>query len=730
MLPKLSNEPKSTDSDSLDLGKVIGEIIDNRKLVISSILLFTTLAILYVLFATPVYKTDALVQIEQKQGNAILNSLSQVLPDGQLQSAPEISLIQSRMILGKTVDDLNLQAIVSQNYFPFIGKGWARLTGEEPENISISKIWMPVKIFDKKDSDDLNKFKVTIIDAKKYSISGEGIGEQVGTLGELIEQNNLNLIIDKIDAKPGTTFTVKYVTKLEAISNLQEILSVSDQGKDTGMLSLSIIGTDPFKITEILNDISQNYVAQNIERQAAQDAKSLDFLNKQLPIVRNDLDQAEDKLNSYRRQKDSVDLSLEAKSVLDQIVNVDNQLNELTFREAEISQLYTKEHPTYKALNEKRATLEHEKIKLNKKVSTMPATQQEVLRLSRDVESGRAVYMQLLNRQQELNIAKSSAIGNVRIIDDAQTEDDPVKPKKALIIILGFIFGAGLAISLITLKTLLRRGIESPEQLEELGINVYASIPTSDWLQKKTLKSPNKDKKDYSGYLALENPADIAIEAIRSLRTSLHFAMMEAKNNVIMISGASPNAGKTFISSNLVAIIAQTGKKVLLIDGDMRKGYMHHLFGLSKDNGLSDILSGKQNVEDVVQSLPVANFDFLPRGKIPPNPAELLMHERFEKLIEWANSTYDIVLIDTPPILAVTDAAIIGRTVGTTMLVARFEVNTPKEIEVSVRRFEQNGVNVKGCILNAVVKKTSGYYSYGYDHYGYSYDDEEKNNKK
>ncbi|HEO9732219.1 TPA: polysaccharide biosynthesis tyrosine autokinase [Klebsiella aerogenes] len=730
MLPKLSNEPKSTDSDSLDLGKVIGEIIDNRKLVISSILLFTTLAILYVLFATPVYKTDALVQIEQKQGNAILNSLSQVLPDGQLQSAPEISLIQSRMILGKTVDDLNLQAIVSQNYFPFIGKGWARLTGEEPENISISKIWMPVKIFDKKDSDDLNKFKVTIIDAKKYSISGEGIGEQVGTLGELIEQNNLNLIIDKIDAKPGTTFTVKYVTKLEAISNLQEILSVSDQGKDTGMLSLSIIGTDPFKITEILNDISQNYVAQNIERQAAQDAKSLDFLNKQLPIVRNDLDQAEDKLNSYRRQKDSVDLSLEAKSVLDQIVNVDNQLNELTFREAEISQLYTKEHPTYKALNEKRATLEHEKIKLNKKVSTMPATQQEVLRLSRDVESGRAVYMQLLNRQQELNIAKSSAIGNVRIIDDAQTEDDPVKPKKALIIILGFIFGAGLAISLITLKTLLRRGIESPEQLEELGINVCASIPTSDWLQKKTLKSPNKDKKDYSGYLALENPADIAIEAIRSLRTSLHFAMMEAKNNVIMISGASPNEGKTFISSNLVAIIAQTGKKVLLIDGDMRKGYMHHLFGLSKDNGLSDILSGKQNVEDVVQSLPVANFDFLPRGKIPPNPAELLMHERFEKLIEWANSTYDIVLIDTPPILAVTDAAIIGRTVGTTMLVARFEVNTPKEIEVSVRRFEQNGVNVKGCILNAVVKKTSGYYSYGYDHYGYSYDDEEKNNKK
>ncbi|TDQ24897.1 tyrosine-protein kinase Etk/Wzc [Raoultella sp. BIGb0149] len=730
MLPKLSNEPKSTDSDSLDLGKIIGEIIDNRKLVISSMLLFTTLAIFYVLFATPVYRTDALVQIEQKQGNAILSSLSQVLPDGQLQSAPEISLIQSRMILGKTVDDLNLQAIVSQNYFPFVGKGWARLTGATPESIGIAKIWMPVKTFDQKDSDDLYKLKVTVLDSKRFSVKGEGINEQVGILGEPVEQANLNLVIDRIDAKPGTIFSVKYVTKLEAISNLQEILSVSDQGKDTGMLSLSITGTDPVKITEILNDISRNYVSQNIERQAAQDAKSLDFLNEQLPIVRSDLDQAEDKLNAYRRQKDSVDLSLEAKSVLDQIVNVDNQLNELTFREAEISQLYTKEHPTYKALNEKKTTLEQEKSKLNKRVATMPATQQEVLRLSRDVDSGRAVYMQLLNRQQELNIAKSSAIGNVRIIDDAQTEDDPVKPKKALIVVLGFIFGAGLAVSLITLKALLRRGIESPEQLEELGINVYASIPTSDWLQKKTLKSANKTKSEYAGYLAIENPADIAIEAIRSLRTSLHFAMMEAKNNVIMISGASPNAGKTFISSNLVAIIAQTGKKVLLIDGDMRKGYMHHLFGLAKDSGLSDVLSGKLQVEEVVHSLPIANFDFIPRGKIPPNPAELLMHERFDRLIEWANSKYDIILIDTPPILAVTDAAIIGRNAGTTMLVARFEVNTPKEIEVSIRRFEQNGITVKGCILNAVVKKTSGYYSYGYDHYGYSYGDEDRKNKK
>ncbi|HBV6450806.1 TPA: tyrosine-protein kinase, partial [Klebsiella pneumoniae] len=227
-------------------------------------------------------------------------------------------------------------------------------------------------------------------------------------------------------------FKLTYYSRYKAIANLQENLSVIDKGKDTGMLTLSLSGYDPVLIQKIVDNIASNYLAQNIARQAAQDAKSLDFLNEQLPKVRSDLDLAESKLNEYRKKSDSVDLTLEAKAVLDQIVNADNQLNELTFRESEISQLYTKEHPTYKALLEKRKTLQDEKNKLNKRVSAMPSTQQEILRLSRDVESGRAVYMQLLNRQQELSIAKSSAIGNVRIIDKAITQTKPIKPKKVV----------------------------------------------------------------------------------------------------------------------------------------------------------------------------------------------------------------------------------------------------------------------------------------------------------
>ncbi len=706
------------DSEEINIGRLFGEIVDHWK-IITAIVSFTTLiALIYVFFSTPVYQASSLVQVEQKQGNSILNSLSQVLPDTAPQSAPEISLLQSRMILGKTVDDMNLQLVVKQDYFPILGKGWARLTGETEGTLSISNLELTNSI------DGSNSLTVTVLNEDSFKIEGDNF-EYDGKVGQALEKPNLKILISKVDALPGTKFEVKKLSRLEAINNLGKAFAINEQGKDTGMLNLTLIGENPQLIAKVLDTISSNYLNQNIARQAAQDAKSLDFLNQQLPVVRQDLDSAEDKLNAYRKQKDSVDLSLEAKAVLDQIVNVDNQLNELTFKEAEISQFYKKEHPTYKALLEKRGTLDGERKRLNKQVSSMPSTQQEILKLSRDVESGRAVYMQLLNRQQELSIAKSSAIGNVRIIDQAVTEPKAVKPRKLLSLIIGVFVGAFLSIGLIVLRISLRRGIESPEDLENLGINVYANVPISEWSNRKNIKNDRQTNSSASkiSLLSINNPVDISIEAIRGLRTSLHFAMMEARNNVLMITGASPNAGKTFISSNLAAIIANSGKKVLYIDADMRKGYVHKVLGVAAENGLSDYLSGTKEVSQIIKRIDEADFDYISRGQIPPNPAELLMHPRMQKLIDWANNNYDLIVIDTPPVLAVTDPAIVGSYSGTTLLVARFEENTAKEIDISIRRLEQSNIAVKGCVLNGVVRRASSQYGYGYNHYGYSYSD-------
>ncbi|HEB0107523.1 TPA: polysaccharide biosynthesis tyrosine autokinase, partial [Serratia marcescens] len=361
-----------------------------------------------------------------------------------------------------------------------------------------------------------------------------------------------------------------------------------------------------------------------------------------------------------------------------------------------------------------------EKDKLNKRVSVMPKTQQEILRLTRDVQAGQEIYMQLLNKQQELGITKASTVGNVRIVDPAVTQPRPVKPQKTIIVLIVTLLGGLFSTGFVLLKTMLHRGIESPEQLEQQGINVYASIPLSEWQQKsdrETMLSGKRSSNRSYTLLAVGNPADLAIEAVRSLRTSLHFASLEAKNNVLMISGASPSIGKTFVSINLAAVIAQAGQRILVVDADMRKGYAHSLLNCELGLGLSDVLSGQASAQQAIKQTSIENLSFISRGKIPPNPSELLMHNRLTEFLEWAGKEYDIVLVDTPPILAVTDAAIVARNVGTTLLVARYGVNSLKEIEVSIRRFEQNGMEIKGIILNAVENKSGsayGYYAYEY----------------
>ena len=333
-MSSIKNKIDKTESAEIDLGRLIGELIDHRKIIISVTSIFVLIALVYALFATPIYQSDALVQVEQKQGNAILSSLSQVLPNVQPQSAPEVALLQSRMILGKSVEDLNLQALVTPEYFPIFGEGWARLLGEKPGSISVSRF----SLFGT--DDDIDSIYLTVKDKEHYVITGNGY-EISGKVGEQLKNKNLLLEVNEINAVEGSRFKITYMSRLRAISLLQKNFTIEEQGKDTGILSLSLVGEDPELITKILNNITTNYLMQNIDRQAAQDEKSLEFLNKQLPKVRSDLDIAEDKLNDYRRTKDSVDLTLEAKSVLDQIVNVENQLNELTFRESEISQLYT-----------------------------------------------------------------------------------------------------------------------------------------------------------------------------------------------------------------------------------------------------------------------------------------------------------------------------------------------------------------------------------------------------
>ncbi len=706
-----------TGGDEIDIGRLVGTIIEARWWVLGITALFALAAAVYTLFATPIYSADALVQIEQDAGGSLVQNLNSALSNKPPASDAEIQLIKSRMVLGKTVDDLDLDIGVTKNTFPIFGAGWDRLQGRQNETVKVTTFTLP-----KGANEQI--FTLSVLGPQQYQLTSDAGFSARGEVGKLLQKEGVTFEVSAIKAVEGSEFTVTKFSTLGVINNLQNNLSVTENGKDTGVLSLSFTGEDRNQIRAILNSITRNYLAQNVERKSEEAAKSLAFLAKQLPEVRANLDEAENKLNAFRQDKDSVDLPLEAKAVLDSMVNIDAQLNELTFKEAEISKLYTKAHPAYRTLLEKRRALEEEKGRLSGRVSAMPKTQQEIVRLTRDVESGQQVYMQLLNKQQELKITEASTVGDVRIVDPAIDQPGVLKPKKALIILGSIILGLMLSVVGVLLRSLFNRGIESPQVLEENGISVYASIPLSEWQKARDSVTTSKGSKRFkqSQLLAVGNPTDLAIEAIRSLRTSLHFAMMQASNNVLMMTGVSPSIGKTFVCANLAAVISQTNKRVLMIDCDMRKGYTHELLGTDNVNGLSDILAGQGDFSTCVKPTAITHFDLVPRGQVPPNPSELLMSERFSQLLAWASSRYDLVLIDTPPILAVTDAAVVGRHAGTTLMVARYAVNTLKEVETSLSRFAQNGIQVKGVILNSIFRRATGYQDYGYYEYEYKSD--------
>jgi len=723
--------PANDTSDEIDLLALLGALIDRKFTIIACTLVFAVAGIAYAMLTTPVYVANAVIQIEEKAPG-----ISSLLGDGggDMFSSPsaavtEIELLKSRNVIGQAVTNLKLDVTAEPKRFPVIGAFVSRRfqsTPDQPvaapllslrsyawggEVIDVFQIEVPPAY-------ENEELRLRAGENDRFTLMGpEGETLLEGAVGDMIDEGGFKLQVAELTARPGTDFTLIKNNPLRATLNYQNEIGASEKGRDSGILSLSLQSPVPEHAVLILNEVSRLYVRQNVERKSAEAQQSLDFLQEQLPKVRQDLEAAEAALNAYQSSAGSVDISIETQGVLDQVVELETSISELMLKRAELERRFTREHPSYQALVEQLGQLEGRRDRLIERVGGLPETQQELLRLARDVQVSTEIYTAMLNTSQELDITRAGTVGNVRIIDDAVVDTRaPVKPKKALIVVLATLLGGMLGVAIALLRHALNRGIENPELIEQLGLPVYASVPFSKDQQILEKSFKGKSTQQGSHLLAATNPADLAIESLRSLRTSLHFAMMEAKNNVLMISGPSPSAGKSFVSANLAAIVAQTGKKVVLIDGDMRKGYVHKLINKDPEPGLSGLLVSTHTLADVIHKTEIENLHFISRGQIPPNPSELLMHANFETLLQQLSKMYDMVIIDTPPILAVTDAALVGRLAGTSLIVTRFGMNPAREIQQTLLRFRNNGIDIKGAIFNAVEKKAS---AYGYGNYGY-----------
>jgi len=715
--------------DTIDLKELFFSLIAQWKLIALCVILSIVAALLYLRVTPDTYRVDALVQVEESKGTsaALLGDLSSMIEQKQPAQA-EIEILKSRLVLGDVIDRLNLDIQVAGtenslfdrllNPHDYRTEYSTRsvLFRDGDQAFDIRQFDIPQAYYDKTLELQFKEQQFSLIDPKTGQVVFSG----------LLNGNNQATRPEgtwKVAIFSQDQFQDRYLISKQSLpaaaNRLLANYSVAEKGKMTGILGLNYEGQDKAHITQVLNAILQAYSQQNVERRSAETAQTLKFLEDQLPELRQQLDVAEREFNQFRQQSNTVDVTKESELYLTQSIALETQKAQLEQSVAEASAKYTSEHPVMQQMEAQLAAINSRIAELNGTLKQLPDLQRRYLQLYREVEVKQQLYTALLNSYQQLRIAKAGEIGNVRIVDTAVEPLQPIAPKKLQILILSIFLGGFLGTLIALLRNMMRSGIKDAAQIEnELDIPVYATVPRST-IQESRVKLLKKKKS--IPILAVKDSDDIAVESIRSIRTTIHFSLTEAKNNIIAISGPAPEVGKSFIATNLGAILAQGGKRVLVMDGDMRRGYLHKYFNQDTAPGLSELLLGTHTLEQVIKADSYEGLYFISRGKNPSNPAELLGSQKFQALLSELSAQFDHILIDTPPALAVTDGVIIAQSAGVNLLVVRHAKTQMKELELTINRFEQAKVKVNGVILNDVQRGSGGYgYGYGYN-YNYHY---------
>lgn len=710
------------DDDEIDLGQLLATIWRGKFWIALCVALAFAGGLFHIANTPPTFQADALLQLEERSGRLALPSAMRDLVDSDPRSVTEIEVMRSRMVLGQVVADLNLDWQVQPAKAPLIGEMLSRYRLPIPaidllrdyarpgERLEIDLLSVPPRWVNR----DL---ALTVVD-RGFRIETPD-GEMLeGVPGESLSLPELGfaLNVTEMRAPSGRVYLIRQRDELAAINNLRSRVTISERGRGSGMLEVRFTGPNRAENIRVLNSLIGAYLRQNIARSAAEAESSLDFIRGQLPLAERALRDAEAALNDYRQEQVTVDLSFETQNILTQITRIEGELRELQRREDEVSQRYTPSHPTYRQLLDDRARLEARLGELRGEAGALPETQREILNLTRNVELAQRIYTQLLTRAQEIEVLRASTVGNVRIVDAAASGGGAVAPRRSLIVALAAVLGAMAGVGLVLVREWLRKGIQDASELEKAGLPVLATI---NYTPHADLK---KARKGELPILALTDPMDLAVEAFRSLRTSLHFGMLDAETRTLTVTSSHPEAGKSFCSVNLAVTAAQAGQKVCLVDADLRRGQLRRHFQVPRNHpGLAEVLSGDVGLEDALVEGPVPGLVFLSTGRYPPNPSELLMRRELSELITHLHRKVDLSIFDSPPALAVTDPVILGSATGATILVARHDVTPIGEVAAVLKAYQTAGLRLSGAILNGFdPRKARAGYGYGYG-YRYTY---------
>lgn len=719
--------PETTiDDDEIDISQIVKTLWNGKWLIILISIITGGLGVAYAFMATPIYQGNALLQIEAKSGGASgLSGLTEGLSlGGGSATSTELELLKSRKVVRPTVERFHLDIVAKPITFPMIGGYVYRKFGQNNgisqaflgeyfgffenyawggEKINVSQFDVPESLYEE-------IFNVILLADLQYRLELRGVEIFKGEIGKKyhIESQNIDILIGKLEGRVGASFDLVHRDPILAVNDLIEDILVAESGKTSGIVEISLQGEDRAQIKQIITHILTTYQQQNIEYNNVEANDNLNFVANQLPEAAEKVELAETKIYEYKRVNNTIDLNQKTQQLLKKLLDIEGQLNELKLGESELLRKFKPEHPLYKDFLRKQGDLEEKKKEIELETSKIPTEQFEVFKLQRDVELSEKIYLQLLNRHEGLKIIQAGTSGSIRVIDDTIVHPKAVKPQKMIVVIVSTFIGIIIAMAYLLVRSMVGNKIENVEQLKGLGFKIYALVGES-VSQKKFDRLDAK--RGELRILAELKSEDLAVEALRGLRTNLCFTVAEADNNVIMITGASPSVGKSFVAQNLAALLAQTGKKTLLVDVDLRRGKLHEAFGMDVAPGLVDYLSGDVEFTEVCRETRIKNLDIITCGQKSSCPSELLMSEKFTELCTKYQQDYDFIILDTSPILAVTDAAIVGKLAATSIMVVRQGVSQLKEVELATQRLTLTGIDVTGYVFNGADKNQ---YEYSY----------------
>lgn len=743
----LSNSASKEDNDEIDLMALLFAILRGWKVIVFFAVLGLVIGVLYSRYVNPTFKSDALIQIEENsKGVAALGAdISELIGSEVSKAQAEAELIRSRMILEPVVNLLHLRIQLSDPNIGALDRIKSNSTDTQinkPEGVSLKTEDGEVQVSQFNVSREYLNQPFTLTRSATGFVLSNGFDDFKGQIGKAHQfkgtDGQIQITVNDLPAD-GYPINITKQSLQITTEQINSALSVVEKGKQTGIIQLSMTGANQQQTSLILKQIVLSYIDQNQSRGSEETTKTISFMETQIPTLKKKLEDSEAIFNEFRKKYGTIDVGKEAELLLTENSQIDAQLNELKLKKADLTTYYTEEHPLVIQINEQLAVLNDRKNEIDDTIAGLPEIQREFLQLSADSTINREIYLTLLKNYEQLKIVKAGQIGFARIIDLPISTYRAIAPKKLQIIILATLLGAMLGTMLVLLKNMLRNVVKDPERIEaKTGVPVVATIPRSPLLTRlrRNKKAPNR-------LLAYVDNNSLSYEAIKSLRTNLMFGMpvqgrAGQRAKVILITGESPGVGKSFISSNLTEVFAQLDKKVLMIDADMRLGELHKMFSMSQDNGLADYLSqdtthlSKDNFEvskvvatqdtnslaSFIHPTGIDNIDFMPRGQHPRNPASLLANGSFDHLMTELNLHYDYIIIDSPPILAASDAMILAQHADKVLMVTRYDDSIEGQLVYAVNQMNKANIKVDGIILNDVQQGIMSKYSY---HYSYAY---------